>query len=295
MPKTTPSRKKKPPKKALGLGIDALIPDISSKGPSEGSFIELEIDRITPNPYQPRKTFDDTELLELTDSIKSQGVLQPLLVREAEMDYELVAGERRLRAARRAGLTTVPVLVKDLSDAETLEISIVENIQREDLNPVEEAQGYHRLMNEFGLTQEAVAERVGKSRSAVANLLRLRQLPKAILKYISDGDLSMGHARALLSLPNTKQQMMTSRQVIQKQLSVRQTEALVKRLLRKPIAKKETPAEIETYLQGLAEELSLNFGTKVHITRQGKKGSVQIDFFSDKDLDRLIQLLKQTS
>ena len=295
MPKTTPSRKKKPPKRALGLGINALIPDISSKEPSDGSFIELEIDRITPNRYQPRKTFDDTELLELTDSIKSQGVLQPLLVREAEMDYELVAGERRLRAARRAGLTTVPVLVKDLSDAETLEISIVENIQREDLNPVEEAQAYHSLMTEFGLTQEAVAERVGKSRSAVANLLRLRQLPKAILKHISDNDLSMGHARALLSLPNVKQQTMASRQVIQKQLSVRQTEALVKRLLRKPAAKKEAPAEMDIYLQGLAEELSLNYGTKVRITRQGKKGSVQIDFFSDKDLDRLIQLLKQTS
>lgn len=293
MPKTSPSRKKKPPKKALGLGIGALIPDFSSKDPSDGAFIELEIDRITPNRYQPRKNFDDAELLELTDSIKSQGVLQPLLVREAEMDYELVAGERRLRAARRAGLTTVPVLVKDLSDAEALEISIVENIQREDLNPVEEAHAYHRLISEFGLTQEAVSERVGKSRSAVANLLRLRQLPKAILNNISDDDLSMGHARALLSLPNVKQQMMASRQVIQKQLSVRQTEALVKRLLRKPVSKKQAPAEMDTYLQGLAEELSLNFGTKVRITRQGKKGSVQIDFFSDKDLDRLIQLLKQ--
>lgn len=295
MPKAPRSPHKKTKKKALGLGIGALIPDIAGRDASDGSFIELEIDRITPNRYQPRKNFDDTELLELAESIKSQGVLQPLLVREAEMDYELVAGERRLRAARRAGLTTVPVLVRDLSDAETLEISIVENIQRENLNPVEEAQAYQRLMAEFGLTQEAVAERVGKSRSAVANLLRLRQLPKAILKNISDGDLSMGHARALLSLPNTKQQMTTSSQVIQKQLSVRQTEALVKRLLRRPTPKRKVPDEMKTYLQDLAEELSLNFGTKVRIARQGKKGSVQIDFFSDKDLDRLIQLLKQAS
>ncbi len=295
MPKAASSRKKNPPKKALGMGINALIPDLSTQEASDGSFIELEVDRIVPNRYQPRKNFDDAELLELTESIKSQGVLQPLLVREADMDYELVAGERRLRAARRAGLTTVPVLIRDLSDAETMEISIVENIQREDLNAIEEAEAYHRLITEFGLTQEAVAERVGKSRSAVANLLRLRQLPKAIMQNISDGDLSMGHARALLSLPTVKQQMMTSRQVIQKQLSVRQTEALIKRLLRQPKPKEEVSDQMATYLQSLTEELSLNFGTKVRITRQGKRGSVQIDFFSDKDLDRLIQLLKKTA
>jgi len=283
---------KKSKKKALGLGIDALIPDISSQDSPDGSFIELEIDRIIPNPYQPRKNFDDSELRELTESIKSKGVLQPLLVREAETDYELVAGERRLRAARRAGLTSVPVLVKDLSDAETLEMAIIENIQREDLNPVEEANAYHRLMTEFGLTQEAVAERVGKSRPAVANLLRLRHLPKGILKNISDGELSMGHARALLSLTNNKDKTTASRQIIKKQLSVRQTEALIKRMLRRPVYKEKAPTEIATYLQDLAEELSITFGTKVRITRQGKKGSVQIDFFSDKDLDRLIQLLK---
>ena len=294
MPKTTSSRKKKPPKKALGLGLDALIPDLPAQEASDGSFIELEIERIVPNRYQPRKNFDDEELLELAESIKSQGVLQPLLVRENDMDYELVAGERRLRAARRAGLMTVPVLVRDLTDAETLEISIVENIQRENLNPMEEAEAYYRLISEFGLTQEAVAERVGKSRSAVANLLRLRQLPKAIMKNISNGEISMGHARALLSLPTVKQQMMAGRQVMQKQLSVRQTEALVKRLLRQPRLNTVAPDEMSTYLQSLAEELSLSFGTKVRIMRQGKKGSVQIDFFSDQDLDRLIQLLKKS-
>jgi len=293
MPKATASHKKKTPKKALGLGIDALIPDISVKDTTDGAFIELEIDRIVPNRYQPRKNFDDKELLELAESVKSQGILQPLLVREADMDYELVTGERRLRAARQAGLATVPVLVRDLSDAETLEISIVENIQRENLNPIEEAEAYHRLITEFGLTQEAVAERVGKSRSAVANLLRLRQLPKAIMKNIRGGDLSMGHARALLSLPTVKQQMMACRRMIQKQLSVRQTEALVKRLLRQPKSPKKAPDELDTYLQSLSEELSLHFGTRVRIVRRGKKGSVQIDFFSAKDLDRLIRLLKE--
>ncbi|MDP3285391.1 MAG: ParB/RepB/Spo0J family partition protein, partial [Desulfobacterales bacterium] len=223
-------------------------------------------------------------------------VLQPLLVRKDAAGFELIAGERRLRAAKMAGLKKVPVIIREVADAaEMLEMSIIENIQRENLNPVEEAEAYHRLMTEFKLTQDEAAKRVGKSRPAVANLLRLRQLPNQIKESISDGTVSMGHARALLGAETAAQQNAAWRAIISKGLSVRETENLVKRLKsekNKSTKRKETTDGI--YFSSLAEELSRNFGTKVEIIRHGKKGKIAIEFYSDEDLDNLIGRLKQS-
>ena len=286
-------------KKALGKGLDALIPDMSSfdeptKKVASEDYFQCDIELIQPNPLQPRSRFSEEELIGLVDSIKSQGILQPLLVRTADFGYELVAGERRLRAAKLADLETVPVMVKKISDAQMLEVSIVENIQRENLNPIEEAEGYHRLMTEFGLTQERAAERVGKSRSAVANFLRLRQLADPIKNSILDGKLSMGHARAILGVSNSALQNKVFKEVITRQLSVRQTERLVKRLKEESenIKKKETPSSLDNQLKLLCEGLSRHFGTKVQIKRNGKRGRVEIEFYSDDDLERLLELLQ---
>jgi len=292
---------KKKRKMALGRGLDALIPDLGSvEGISGGpaaarkDYFFCAIDLIRPNRYQPRRQFSSDELEDLAESIRSQGILQPLLVRPDDVGYELVAGERRLRAAALAGLSQVPVLVKEISDAKMLEISIVENIQRENLNPMEEAEAYHRLINEFELTQDQAAERVGKSRSAVANFLRLRQLPDPIKSSIMEGALSMGHARALLGADTPAKQQAAFREVVAKKLSVRETEALIKRInkQKKPASTPETTSE-QRYFNDISEDLSRHFGTRVRIQRKGKKGRVEIDFFSDDDLDRLLTLLRE--
>jgi ParB family chromosome partitioning protein len=304
---TKPAKKKtaaaKPRKKmALGRGLDSLLPSLDKSveptaagddGSGSSATLSCDIALIQPNRYQPRLTFAEAELAELATSIEAQGVLQPLLVRRADHGYELVAGERRLRAAKLAGLNSVPVLVRDIGDKEMLEISIVENIQRENLNPVEEAEAYHRLMTEFDLTQEVVAQRVGKSRSAVANFLRLRQLAGPIKESMMAGDLSMGHARALLSLASQAQQNAAFRSVLAKRLSVRETEALVKRLKAgpKPPAPK-LESSVDRHLRVVAEDLSRHFGTKVQIKQKGDKGRVEIEFYNAKDLERLIALLE---
>jgi ParB family chromosome partitioning protein len=293
------ARKKR--KVALGRGLDALIPDLGGVGtmadtrkPSQKAYFLCDIDKIRPNRYQPRRAFPEAELAELADSIRSQGIIQPLLVRADDVGYELVAGERRLRAATLVGLGQVPVVVKDISDAKMLEISIVENIQRENLNPIEEAEAYHRLISEFELTQDQAAERVGKSRSAVANFLRLRQLPDPIKNSILEGALSMGHARALLGADSPAKQQAAWREVMAKKLSVRETEALIKRI---NAGKKATPAPELTpeqrYFNDVSEDLSRYFGTRVRIQRKGKQGRVEIDFFSDEDLGRLLELLQR--
>lgn len=287
-------------KKALGRGLDALIPDMSTlNAPAEQaadskSFFQCDIDLIRPNPFQPRLRFAEEDLSELADSIRSQGILQPLLVRVAERGYELVTGERRLRAAKLAELDTVPVMVKEISDAKMLEVSIVENIQREDLNPMEEAEGYHRLVTEFKLTQEQAAGRVGKSRSAVANFMRLRQLAEPIKAGIAEGKISMGHARALLGLPTSALQNGAFKEIMARGLSVRQTESLVKRLkeAHNSPKKKKEPSSLENQLKVLSEGLSRHFGTKVQIKRNGKKGRVEIEFYSDDDLERLLEKLQ---
>ncbi len=282
-------------KMALGRGIEALIPDIEpDEGNSTGEYFTCDVRLIRPNPFQPRIRFAPEELDELSRSIQEQGILQPLMVRKAETGYELIAGERRLRAARMAGLDMVPVVVKNVSDGQLLEISIIENIQREDLNPIEEAEAYHRLLEEFRLTQEEVAARVGKSRSAVANFLRLRQLPEPIKTSILDGMLTMGHARALLGADTAAQQNTAWKAVIAKGLSVRETESLIKRLKnQKPEAQPPPLKSIDVYFNSLADNLSQDFGTRVHIKRKGQKGKVEIEFYSNDDLDRLIGLLKR--
>lgn len=286
---------------ALGRGLDALIPDMGGVDGLPGSTLRpkdyflCEIDMIRPNRYQPRRLFPANELEELAESIRIQGIIQPLLVRADDVGYELVAGERRLRAASLAGLNRVPVVIKDISDAKMLEISIVENIQRENLNPMEEAEAYHRLIADFDLTQDQAAERVGKSRSAVANFLRLRQLPDPIKADIMGGSLSMGHARALLGADTPAKQRAAWREVIAKRLSVRETEALVKRINseKRPEPCPE-PTPEQRYFNDVSDALSRQFGTRVRIQRKGKKGRVEIDFFSDADLDRLLGLLRTT-
>ena len=298
MPKDTVKKKtgagRVPRKKmALGKGLGALIPDIQAVEDRPGDYFFCDIDLIRPNRFQPRQDFADEELGELRDSIKEQGILQPLLVRKDEIGYELIAGERRLRAARLAGLAQVPVVIKKISDSQLLEMSIVENIQRENFNPIEEANAYHRLIAEFNLTQDQAANRVGKSRSAVANFLRLRQLPDPIKESIREGSLSMGHARALLGITAADQQLTTWRAIVTKSLSVRQTEALIRRLKSEKKRQKVTAATSEDrYFSDMAEDLSRHFGTKVLIRKSGQRGKVEIEFYSNDDLDRLIGLLK---
>ena len=302
MPKETVKKKTAPgstrrKKMALGKGLGALIPDKEAVKDRPGDYFFCDIDLIRPNRFQPRQQFNDEDLNELRDSIKEQGILQPLLVRKDENGYELIAGERRLRAAKLAGLAQVPVVIKKISDSQLLEMSIVENIQRENFNPIEEADAYHRLIAEFNLTQDQAANRVGKSRSAVANFLRLRQLPDAIKESIREGTLSMGHARALLGITAADQQLATWRTVVAKNLSVRQTETLIRRLKSqkkrpKVSADASTATSEDRYFSDMAEDLSRYFGTKVLIRKSGQRGKVEIEFYSYDDLDRLIGLLK---
>jgi ParB family chromosome partitioning protein len=291
----SPSKPKK--KMALGRGLDALIPNIEpiddvDYGSKE--YFHCDINLIAPNRFQPRVQFSEEELNDLCRSIKEQGIIQPLLVRKDENGYELVSGERRLRASKMAGLSQVPVVIKDIPDVKMLEISIVENIQRENLNPIEEAEAYQRLITEFDLKQDQVASRVGKSRSAVANFLRLRQLPAQIKDSMTDGSLSMGHARALLGAKNAAQQSHAWRTILSKKLSVRQTETLIKKLgvEKREKRTKETSSD-DMYFKNLSDDLSRQFGTRVRILRRGKKGKVEIEFFSNNDLDRVIGILKQ--
>jgi len=286
--------KKKTKKIALGRGLNALLPDIEHVESISKEYFPCDIELIRPNRYQPRLRFPEDELEGMARSIKEQGIIQPLLVRKDENGYELVAGERRLRAAKKAGLDQVPVIIKTIKDTDLLAMSIVENIQREDLNPMEEAEAYYQLIAKFDLTQDQAAARVGKSRSAVANFLRLRQLPEQIKASIMDGTLSMGHARALLGASNSAQQNAAWRAVVSKGLSVRETESLIKRLkvkTKKP--KKSSTGSEQRYLLSLADDLSRRFGTKVQIKRRGQKGKVEIAFYNNDDLDRLLSLLKQ--
>ncbi|UCH22604.1 MAG: ParB/RepB/Spo0J family partition protein [Deltaproteobacteria bacterium] len=289
-PESNPRQRKK---MALGKGLDALIPDIDSAEDRQREYIQCNINLIRPNRYQPRRRFPEAELAELCESIRTQGIIQPLLVRKHDSGYEIVAGERRFRAAKKAGLEEVPVIIKSVSDAKLLEISIVENIQREDLNPIEKAEAFHRLISEFNLTQDQAASRVGQSRSAVANFLRLRQLPDQIKESILNGTLSMGHARALLGIQTSAQQTAAWRAIVSKGLSVRETEKLVNRLKNKQkMEKKTTPSTEDIYFSGLADELSRYFGTKVQIHRRGNRGKLEIEFYNNEDLDRLIALFK---
>jgi ParB family chromosome partitioning protein len=288
------SKLKKTKKIVLGRGLDSLLPDIEYVESVSKEYFQCDIELIRPNRYQPRMQFSEDELEGMARSIKKQGIIQPLLVRKDDNSYELIIGERRLRAAKKAGLDQVPVIVKTITDTDLLEMSIVENVQREDLNPMEEAEAYYQLIVKFDLTQDQVATRVGKSRSAVANFLRLRQLPEQIKADMINGTLSMGHARALLGASNSAQQNAAWRAIVSKGLSVRETERLINRLKsEKKKPKKSSTGSEQRYLLSLAEDLSRRFGTKVQIKRHGKKGRVEITFYNNDDLDRVLTLLKQ--
>ncbi|HOA71348.1 MAG: ParB/RepB/Spo0J family partition protein [Bacillota bacterium] len=276
-------------RRGLGRGIDSLIPAVL---PEEGEeILHVSPGDIRPNPYQPRQIFDEAAIEELAASMKEHGVIQPLIVRRDGPGYQLVAGERRLRAAIKAGLDKIPVVVKSLSDREAMELSLVENLQREDLGPIEEAEAYKRLSEEFGLTQEQIAQRVGKSRSDVANTMRLLRLEPEIKQLINEGKISGGHGRALVGLPR-EQQLVVAKAIVDKGLSVRETEEAVasKAAKRKPRQKQTSSSRIKE-----AEEiLSAALGSPVVVKRQGTKGTISISFFGREDLERLIDIIAGT-
>jgi ParB family chromosome partitioning protein len=282
-----PTRQEKRP--ALGRGLSALIPDTPAS--AAGTPVDVDLDLLVPNPRQPRLTFDDARLEELAASIRRNGVIQPILVRRRGKIYEIVAGERRWRAAQRAGLLRVPVIVRDVPDEKLLEVALIENIQRENLNPIDEALAYRRLLEELNLTQEEVAGAVGKDRTSVANYLRLLKLPDTVQAMVATDALSMGHARALLGVEPPAKIEGTAKAVVAKGLSVRETEALVRRLNQPPRALgPEAPAG-DVHTRQAEERLRLALGTRVRILRRGTRGTIEIDFVSEEELQRLYEQL----
>ena len=282
---------------ALGRGLSALIPtatpapppprDASPSGPAE-----VDIDLLTPNPQQPRVLMDDARLEDLAQSIRSHGVIQPIVVRRTGEDgYEIVAGERRWRASQRAGLLKVPVVVRDVPDDRLLAAALIENIQREDLNPIEEAQAYRRLSDDLGLTQEQIADAVGKDRSSIANYVRLLRLPHEVRENVAAGSLSMGHARAILGLPDEAAQLRVSREVVAKTLSVRETEALVAKAAQPAARRADQPKDVHT--RAAEDRLRFALGTRTRIVRKGRGGKIEIDFTNENELQRIFEYLTQ--
>lgn len=277
---------------ALGKGLSALIPDAPEPRTSP---VDVDIDRLVPNTLQPRGQFDDERLEELAQSIKSNGIIQPIVVRKAGDRFAIIAGERRWRAAQKAGLLRVPVVVRDVpagKEHSVLEMALVENIQRENLNPIDEALAYKRLADEFGMTQEAIAGAVGKDRATVANLLRLLKLPDEVRAEVAGGRLSMGHARALLALTGEADQRTVARDVLARSLSVRETEALVRKAAEKRERPEEQPAPPpDVHTRAAEDRLRLRLGTRVRIVRRGTRGHIEIDFNSEDELIRLFEQL----
>ena len=275
-------------KRGLGRGLSALIPGAEGAG---AAGLEIPLGELESNPLQPRRRFEPAALEELADTIRTHGVLTPVVVRRAAHGYQVVAGERRVRAARLAGLTRIPAIIREASNAQALEMALVENLQREDLNPMEAAEAYRRLVEEFGLTQEEVAGRLGRDRSSVANALRLLRLPRRLREDLAAGILSEGHARALLGLDKAADQLKARDLVVKRGLTVRATEALVRRLRRGARGPGGRPRSGDPNLQALEDQLRLALGTKVRIVRNGKGGTVEISFFSDEDLTRLVEIM----
>lgn len=279
--------------RGLGKGLGALLGDTSIQAQESGS-IYLPITQVEPGINQPRKQFDENTLNDLADSIREHGIIQPLTVRRLSSGYyQIIAGERRWRAAKLAGLSEVPAVIVEADDRKVMELGLIENLQREDLNPMEEADGYLALKEEFGLTQEEIAQRMGKSRPAIANALRLTSLPVLLREMVVDGDLSAGHARALLALPRVDLQEKAAQQVISQELSVRQTEALVKKLQNEdkpPKAKAEDGQRI--YLEEIEKNLTHRLGRKVSIAAGKKKGKIELEYYDLDDLEHLLSLLE---
>lgn len=290
--------------RGLGKGLDALIPMSSEakvnkktgSGEEKGQETLVKITMVEPNREQPRKSFDEDALNELAESIKQFGLLQPILVQDRKDHYEIIAGERRWRAAKIAGLKEVPVIIKNLTEQEIVEISLIENIQRENLNPIEEALAYKKLLNEFHLKQEEVAEKVSKSRTAVTNSMRLLKLPDEVQKMVVEEEITTGHARALLAIEDADQQITCAKKIVDEKLSVRDVEKLVKNINKPAKEKKEAKAkekEINFIYQDIGEKLKTFFGTKVSVTgKENGAGKIEIEFYSNEDLDRILDLLK---
>jgi ParB family transcriptional regulator, chromosome partitioning protein len=275
---------------ALGRGLSALIPDVPLPALDERS-LDVDSDLLRPNKFQPRTTMDETKIEELARSIRTNGIIQPIVVRRVEGGYEIVAGERRWRASQRAGLLKVPVVVRDIPDERLLAAALIENIQREDLNPMEEAHAYRRLADEYHLTQEQIADAVGKDRSSVANYLRLLKLPQEVRANVGSGAISMGHARALLALADEPSQLRLSREVVTKGLSVRETEALVKKATQPTATKAAVEKDVHT--RAAEERLRFALGTRVRIARNRKGGKIEIDFGSEDELQRIFEALTE--
>ena len=281
-------------RKALGKGINALIPDFEKGVPEAETSLatDLLIDEISPNHLQPRNYFDDKKLNDLMTSIKGHGVLQPVVVQKVDSGFELIVGERRWRASKKLGLKKIPAIIREVNDEQSLEIAIIENIHRQDLNPIEEAEAYARLSNEFALTQEMVAEKVGKSRAAVANILRLLKLSRNIKEDLISEKISMGHARALLGLEESKQMETLRNEIVKQDLTVRQTESRVNKLkkgvLEKPITQKVNK---DIFTKDLEKDLARRLGTKVDILPKKNGGKLIVTYYSDDDLERIQMLM----
>lgn len=285
-------------KKGLGRGLSALIPsapETKVESRDQRSTAEIDVDRITPSPFQPRRSFDEAKIEELAASIRNQGIIQPLVVRPKADGFELIAGERRWRAAMKAGLSRVPVVVRDASDHEALQLALVENLQREDLNPIEEAAGYRRLQEEFHWSQEEMAERVGKSRPAIANSLRLLALPVEVQQEVTEGNLPAGQARALLGLHTEALIVSACRDVIAKGLSTRETEKMVRFLIMGRKRRRQIPL-IDPDMKSIVENLQRALGTRVRLLPKARstKGKIEIEYYALADLERIIQTITKT-
>ena len=282
--------------RGLGRGLGALLGDAALQS-QEGGSLSLPISQVEPGLKQPRKRFDQESLQDLADSIRIHGVIQPLTVRRLSSGYyQIIAGERRWRAAKLAGLTEVPAVIIEADDRKVMELGLIENLQREDLNPIEEANGYKVLLDEYGLTQEEVAHRVGKSRPAVANALRLLALPDPVHQLLEEGKLSAGHARAILAAPTGELQKKLAQKVVAEELSVRQTEALARRLARQSEAPPPAPPagpDLSIYFKEAEKQLSTRFGRGVRIVSGKKKGKVELEYYNPEDLNTLLELLEQ--
>ena len=277
---------------ALGKGLGALLPEFQETEPK--TLFYCGIEEIIPNRSQPRKYFDESKLQELAESIKEKGILEPLIVRRIDQGYELIVGERRWRAAQKAGLKEVPVWVKEVEAREALEISLIENLQREDLNPIEAAEGFKHLIEEFNLSQEDLSKRIGKDRTTITNTLRLLKLPLEVRNQLLQNHITSGHARAILSLESKEKQKELCALIIKKGLSVREAEALAKRWSEKTKKTAPTPkgkGDLESQLSSLQDSLRKYLGTKVQIIQKGKKGKVEIEYYSHEDLERIVEAI----
>lgn len=286
-------------KSGLGKGLDAILSDKYDSQAFESldyidssQIVELKIVDVEPNKNQPRKEFDKEKLDELSDSISKHGVIQPIIVVKNGKTYQIVAGERRWRASKQAGLKKIPAIIREYDETKVMEVALIENLQREDLNPVEEALGYKSLMESFNMTQDNISERVGKSRSAVANSLRLLNLPDEVLEMLKKGKISTGHAKVILSLPNNKEQIQIAEIVVENQLTVRETENLIKSKPKKKSVVK-TNSEVKMAIKEMEESFSKYFGTKVKIRENNGKGKIEISYYSYDEFERIREFLKK--